>query len=80
MATIKVDLLEHPRATMCGYARAALENGATYDDRLEFWRGSCLCLSGTIGRLATRTLQETKHGNPTFIWTKWRPFNGLVEL
>ena len=54
-------------------------NAALPEDRLETYRGGMLCMSGIVGKLAEWTVEETKHGNPTFKLRPYRPFSTVEE-
>lgn len=54
-------------------ARWLLDNNAAMpEDKLETYRGEVPCMSGAIGQLAKWTIEETKHGNPTFKLRRWK--------
>jgi hypothetical protein len=56
-------------------ARRLLENGlANSDDEVATYRGSTLCQSDKVGELPKWTVEETKHGNPSLIFRRWKAF------
>ena len=62
-----------PPGTFLAYARRLLEIGADPKDRIEFWRGDVLCLSGPIWAAAKLTVhEEGGSGAPKF--ARWKPF------
>jgi hypothetical protein len=58
-------------AVVCQAARRLIERGHDPGVRLEVWRGSTLCLAGTIGGFARLIVEECADGVARF--RKWHP-------